>query len=78
MIEHLENEIKTLKAILSPEQTEESNENTKLKQELKELKFEYQQNEDNVTDMIQQIMQRDSRIINLENQLSTANDLIEE
>ena len=42
--------------MLSPELQKVFQENSLLKQEISELKMQYKQNEENVTDMIQQIM----------------------
>lgn len=78
ILELLENQIKTLKIMLSPEQRKVFQENAVLKREMQELRSQYQQNDENVADMIQQIMQRDERIFNMENQLGMANDVIEE
>lgn len=77
-IEFLENQVKTLKKMLSPEIAKIFTENTDLKKDINELKTLSTQNADHVNDLIQQIMQKEERIMNLESQLTNATDSLEE
>ena len=63
---------------MDPDQSKINKINDDLRQQLKEVKIQYEQNEENVTEMLQQIIKKETKIINLENQLGAALDNIDD